>query len=199
MWLSSSRASSPSSCLQDNSLYGYMDVKIDACFIYLLSTPSIKSGEIISTKVAFFDGSIANPIEEASLVLDQRIVSDQDLVFHENLEEKETERRKNLVGNVDKSDRFPVLHVGSPFLVRSFSHVISSFWYFFLTLKKSPNFKTLHSLTIIYTFSDSLISIIVSTRYLQFGIVLHRRIVIQFFDCCLNFPLKESISSSIWI
>ncbi|KAI3523564.1 hypothetical protein L1887_01785 [Cichorium endivia] len=89
MWLSSSRASSPSSCLQDNSLSGCMDLKIDALFISLLSTPSIKSREIISTKVAFFDGPIANPIEEASLVLDQRIVSDQDLVFHENLEEKE--------------------------------------------------------------------------------------------------------------
>ncbi|KAL7595988.1 hypothetical protein Lser_V15G29439 [Lactuca serriola] len=85
MWLSSGDASSssPSSCFHDNSLSCYTDVKIDAWFISLLST---KSRDILSTKATFFDGSIANPIEEASLVLDERKEFE---FFHENLEEKE--------------------------------------------------------------------------------------------------------------
>ncbi|KAI3523562.1 hypothetical protein L1887_01783 [Cichorium endivia] len=88
-WLSSGGESSPSSCHQDNTLSGHMDLKIDAWLISLLSTPSTKSREISSTKATFFDGSRVNPIEEASLVLDQRKYSNQDLFFHENFEEEE--------------------------------------------------------------------------------------------------------------
>ncbi|CAI9290384.1 unnamed protein product [Lactuca saligna] len=67
----------------NNCMWLSSDVKIDAWFISLLSS---KSRDILSTKATFFDGSIANPIEEASLVLDQRKEFE---FFHENLEEKE--------------------------------------------------------------------------------------------------------------
>ncbi|XP_024985293.1 suppressor protein SRP40-like [Cynara cardunculus var. scolymus] len=81
-------ASSPTSCFQDNGLFGSMDLKIDAWFISLLSTPSSRSAALLSTEATFFDGSRVNPIEEASLVLDQRKAAEEDEVFQENLEEE---------------------------------------------------------------------------------------------------------------
>ncbi|GKE47781.1 hypothetical protein Tco_1479039, partial [Tanacetum coccineum] len=73
-WLSSSDASSPSSCLPHDGLYGYMDLKIDAWLISLLSTPSPRFTTLLNTEATFFDGSRVNPMEEASLVLHQRKV-----------------------------------------------------------------------------------------------------------------------------
>ncbi|KAI3688381.1 hypothetical protein L1987_82093 [Smallanthus sonchifolius] len=87
-WLSIGNASSPSSCYKDYGLFGYMDLKIDAWFISLLSTPSPTSDALLNTKVAFFDGSRVNPMEEASLILDQTKVLDDDVVFQESLEEE---------------------------------------------------------------------------------------------------------------
>ncbi|KAI3706271.1 hypothetical protein L6452_23890 [Arctium lappa] len=89
MWLSSDGASSPTSCFQDDDLFGFMDLKIDAWFISLLSTPSSRSSAFLSMEATFFDGSRVNPIEEASLVLDQRKVAEEDVVFQENLEEED--------------------------------------------------------------------------------------------------------------
>ncbi|KAI3823129.1 hypothetical protein L1987_04559 [Smallanthus sonchifolius] len=89
MWLSISGASSPSSCSKDNDLSGYMDLKIDAWLISLLSTQSLRSDSLLNTEITFFDGSRVNPIEEASLVLDQRKKLDENMVFQENLEEEE--------------------------------------------------------------------------------------------------------------
>ncbi|PWA93245.1 hypothetical protein CTI12_AA072970 [Artemisia annua] len=80
-WLSSSDASSPSSCLQYDGLYGYIDLKIDAWFISLLSTPSPRFSTVLSTEATFFDGSRVNPMEEASLVLHQTKVCDKDMSF----------------------------------------------------------------------------------------------------------------------
>lgn len=91
-WLSITGASSPSSCSNDDGLFNYMDLKIDAWFISLLSAQSpsgATSGSLLNTKVTFFDGSKVNPIEEASLVLDQAKKSDECMVFQENLEEEE--------------------------------------------------------------------------------------------------------------
>lgn len=88
-WLSIGDASSPSSFIKNDGLFGHMDLKIDAWFISLLSKPSPKSGQLLSTEVTFFDGSRANPIEEASLVLDERKVWDKDVVLQEKLEEED--------------------------------------------------------------------------------------------------------------
>ncbi|KAK1435302.1 hypothetical protein QVD17_01063 [Tagetes erecta] len=87
MWLSITGASSPSSCLKDTGLFGYMDPKIDACGSQ--SPSGAKFGSLLNTKVTFFDGSRVNPIEEASLALDQMKNSDENMVFQENLEEAE--------------------------------------------------------------------------------------------------------------
>ncbi|KAJ9555414.1 hypothetical protein OSB04_010028 [Centaurea solstitialis] len=93
IWLSSDGASSPTSCSLDDGLFGPMDLKIDAWLISLLSTPSSspRSAELLSTEATFFDGSRVNPIEEASLVLDQRKIAEKDVAFREDLEEEEDE------------------------------------------------------------------------------------------------------------
>ncbi|KAM0013698.1 hypothetical protein Hdeb2414_s0041g00737671 [Helianthus debilis subsp. tardiflorus] len=88
-WLSLTGASSPSSCCKDYGLSGYMDLKLDAWFISLLSKQSSRSDTLLNTKITFFDGSRVNPIEEASFVLDQSKKPDEKIVFEENLEEEE--------------------------------------------------------------------------------------------------------------
>ncbi|KAI3716462.1 hypothetical protein L1987_67360 [Smallanthus sonchifolius] len=88
-WLLINGASSPSSSLKDNGLSGYMELKIYAWLISLLSTQSPRSDSLLNTEITFFDGSRVNPIEEASLVLDQRKKLDQNMVFQENLEEED--------------------------------------------------------------------------------------------------------------
>ncbi|KAJ0555330.1 hypothetical protein HanPSC8_Chr07g0270851 [Helianthus annuus] len=88
-WLSIGDASYPSSCSKDNGLSSCMDLKIDAWFISLLSTNSPTHDTFLDTKTTFFDGSRVNPMEEASLILDQRKVLDEYIVFQEHLEEEE--------------------------------------------------------------------------------------------------------------
>ncbi|KAJ0806721.1 hypothetical protein HanPI659440_Chr02g0092501 [Helianthus annuus] len=88
-WLSLTGASSPSSCCKHYGLSGYMDLKIDAWFISLLSKQSSRSDTLFNTKITFFDGSRVNPIEEASFVLDQSKKPDEKIVFEENLEDEE--------------------------------------------------------------------------------------------------------------
>ncbi|KAJ0727418.1 hypothetical protein HanOQP8_Chr07g0237491 [Helianthus annuus] len=88
-WLSLGDASYPSSCSKDNGLSSCMDLKIDAWFISLLSTNSPTHDTFLDTKTTFFDGSRVNPMEEASLILDQRKVLDEYIVFQEHLEEEE--------------------------------------------------------------------------------------------------------------